>query len=205
MPNPDTFEQDILAALVQCHLAQIPYSNLELRDIMQGYGPLLQNPDVPDTLSLTLQQKSAARKFLVNLGKKLDEDQRQSHKEPENGEEPLDEPNSELLQQARRHTAGKKMLLLCFNRRATAEQRIREDLQLAELDWPDLDGTESIASLESRIRNADITVVVPRFSRTHWKEAADIAKRYQKQFVMATKGYGVTHIAQQIARQCPSG
>ncbi len=83
-----------------------------------------------------------------------------------------------------------------------AEQNIREALQLAEVDWPDLDGSESVNSMEARIRNADITVVVVRYSRTHWKEARDIARQYGKQFVMATRGYGVTHLAQQIVQQC---
>jgi hypothetical protein len=82
------------------------------------------------------------------------------------------------------------------------EQNIREALQLAEVDWPDLDGSESVNSMEARIRNADITVVVVRYSRTHWKEARDIARQYGKQFVMATRGYGVTHLAQQIVQQC---
>jgi hypothetical protein len=70
------------------------------------------------------------------------------------------------------------------------------------VDWPDLDGSESVNSMEARIRNADITVVVVRYSRTHWKEARDIARQYGKQFVMATRGYGVTHLAQQIVQQC---
>ena len=59
--------------------------------------------------------------------------------------------------------------------------------------------------MEPRIRNADMTIVVVRYSRTHWKEASDIAKQYNKQFVMATKGYGVTHLADAIVQQCQAG
>ncbi len=202
-PNPDSFEEDLLCALVACHQAQIPYSNRELCDLMRGYDSFLENPAVPERCALAKSEQSAARKFLVNLGKHLlKQEQKTPPQEVQPEEEPHAEQNGELLRQARKITQGKKLFMLCFNRRAEAEQNIREALQLAEVDWPDLDGSESVNSMEARIRNADITVVVVRYSRTHWKEARDIARQYGKQFVMATRGYGVTHLAQQIVQQC---
>lgn len=203
-PNQDTFEDDLLCALVACHRVQIPYSNKELRQLMRGYDFLLENPAVPEQCGLTGSEASAARRFLVNLGKHL---RQSSGEEVPQEQQPLEEEmpaeqHSDLLRRARQFTQGKKLFLLCFNRRAEAEQHIREALQFAEVDWPDLDGGESLNSLESHIRNADMTVVVVRYSRTHWKEARDIARQYGKQFVMATKGYGVTHLAQQIVEQC---
>lgn len=205
-PNPDTFEEDLLCALVACHQAQIPYSNKELCALTSGYHFLLENPAVPERCALVGSQQSAARKFLVNLGKQLlKSEQKQASQEPQPEEEAPSEHNGDVLNQARKITRGKKVFMLCFNRRAEAEQHIREALQFSEVDWPDLDGTESVNSMEAHIRNADMTIVVLRYSRTHWKEARDIAKQYGKQFVMATKGYGVTHLAQQIADQCGRG
>lgn len=202
-PNPDTFEEDLLCALVACHQVQIPYSNRELCDLVRGYQFLLENPAVPERCQLARSEQSAARKFLVNLGRHLlKSEPKEETPEPQPEEEPSAEHNGELLRKAREITRGKKLFLLCFNRRAEAEQNIREALQFAEVDWPDLDGGESVNSLEAHIRNADMTVVVVRYSRTHWKEARDIARQYGKQFVMATKGYGVTHLAQQILEQC---
>ncbi|GIV18966.1 MAG: hypothetical protein KatS3mg023_0717 [Armatimonadota bacterium] len=201
-PNPDTFEEDLLCALVVCHQAQIPYSNKQLRELMQGYDYLLVNPAIPERCNLAESEASAARKFLVNLGKQLlQREGEETQQEPPQEEAPS-EHNGDLLRRARQITQGKKLFVLCFNRRAEAEQNIREELQFAEVDWPDLDGGESVNSMEAHIRNADMTVVVVRYSRTHWKEARDIARRYGKQFVMATKGYGVTHLAQQIVEQC---
>ncbi|MGC8783940.1 MAG: hypothetical protein ACP5RN_06095 [Armatimonadota bacterium] len=205
-PNPDTFEDDLLCALVACHQAQIPYSNKQLCDLISGYHFLLENPAVPEQCALTKSEQSSARKFLVNLGKQLlKNEQKEAPQEQQSEEEPQSEHNGDLLRKARKITQGKKLFMLCFNRRAEAEQHIREALQFAEVDWPDLDGGESVNSMEARIRNADMTVVVVRYSRTHWKEARDIAKQYGKQFVMATKGYGVTHLAQQIVEQCGKG
>ncbi len=205
-PNPDTFEEDLLCALVACHRAQIPYSNKELCALMSGYDFLLENPAVPDRCALTKSEQSSARKFLVNVGKQLlKSEQKEAPQEQQPEEEPQPEHNGDLLSEARKITQGKKLFMLCFNRRAEAEQHIREALQFAEVDWPDLDGAESVNSMEARIRNADMTVVVVRYSRTRWKEARDIAKQYGKQFVMATKGYGVTHLAQQIVEQCGRG
>ncbi|GIV16170.1 MAG: hypothetical protein KatS3mg022_1605 [Armatimonadota bacterium] len=202
-PNPDTFEEDLLCALVACHQAQIPYSNKQLRELMQGYDYLLENPAIPERCNLAKSEASAARKFLVNLGKQLlQREGEETQQEPPPQEETLSEHNGDLLHKARQITQGKKLFVLCFNRRAEAEHNIRETLQFAEVDWPDLDGGESVNSMEAHIRNADMTVVVVRYSRTHWKEARDIAKQYGKQFVMATKGYGVTHLAQQIVEQC---
>jgi len=205
-PNPDTFEEDLLCALVACHRVQIPYSNRELREWMRGYHFLLENPAVPEKCGLAKSEQSAARKFLVNLGKQLlksEEKEEQQEQQPE--EEPQPEHNSDLLRKARQWTQGKKLFMLCFHRRAEAEQNIRQALQFAEVDWPDLDGGESVNSMEAHIRHADMTIVVVRYSRTHWKEARDIARQYGKQFVMATKGYGVTHLAQQIVEQCGKG
>ncbi len=205
-PNPDTFEEDLLCALVACHRAQIPYSNKELCALISGYDFLLENPAVPDRCALTKSEQSSARKFLVNVGKQLlKSEQKEAPQEQQPEEEPQPEHNGDLLSEARKITQGKKLFMLCFNRRAEAEQHIREALQFAEVDWPDLDGAESVNSMEARIRNADMTVVVVRYSRTRWKEARDIAKQYGKQFVMATKGYGVTHLAQQIVEQCGRG
>lgn len=205
-PNPDTFEEDLLCALVACHQAQIPYSNKELCALINGYHFLLENPAVPEQCALTKSEQSSARKFLVSLGKQLlKNEQKETSQEQQPEEESQPEHNSDLLRKARKITQGKKLFMLCFNRRAEAEQHIREALQFAEVDWPDLDGGESVNSMEARIRNADMTVVVVRYSRTHWKEARDIAKQYGKQFVMATKGYGVTHLAQQIVEQCGRG
>lgn len=202
-PNQDTFEDDLLRALVACHRVQIPYSNKELRELMRGYDFLLENPAVPEQCGLTGSEASAARRFLVNLGKHLRQSSgEETPQEQPPEEETTSEQHNDLLRRARQFTQGKKLFLLCFNRRAEAEQHIREALQFAEVDWPDLDGGESLKSLESHIRNADMTVVVVRYSRTHWKEARDIARQYGKQFVMATKGYGVTHLAQQIVEQC---
>jgi len=202
-PNPDSFEEDLLCALVACHQAQIPCSNRELCELMRGYDSFLENPAVPKRCALAKSEESAARKFLVNLGKHLlKREQKALQQETPSEEETPAEQNGELLRKARTITKGKKLFMLCFHRRAEAEQNIREALQLEEVDWPDLDGSESLNSLESRIRNADITVVVVRYSRTHWKEARDIARQYGKQFVMATRGYGVTHLAQQIVEQC---
>jgi hypothetical protein len=202
-PNPDSFEEDLLCALVACHQAQIPYSNRELCDVMRGYDSFLENPAVPERCALAKSEQSAARKFLVNLGKHLlKQEQKTPLQEAQPEEEPHAEQNGELLREARKITQGKKLFMLCFNRRVEAEQKIREALQLSEVDWPDLDGSESVNSMEAHIRNADITVVVVHYSRTHWKEARDIARQYGKQFVMATRGYGVTHLAQQIVQQC---
>lgn len=202
-PDPDTFEEDLLCALVACHKAQIPYSNKQLCELVNGYHFLLENPAVPGRCTLAKSEQSAARKFLVNLGKQLlRSEQKEVQREQQLEEEPSSEQNGDLLRKAREITRGKKLFLLCFNRRAEAEQHIREALQFAEVDWPDLDGGESVNSLESHIRNADMTIVVVRYSRTHWKEARDIARQYGKQFVMATKGYGVIHLAQQIVEQC---
>jgi hypothetical protein len=202
-PNPDSFEEDLLCALVACHQAQIPYSNRELCDVMRGYDSFLENPAVPERCALAKSEQSAARKFLVNLGKHLlKQEQKTPPQEAQPEEEPHAEQNGELLREARKITQGKKLFMLCFNRRVEAEQKIREALQLSEVDWPDLDGSESVNSMEAHIRNADITVVVVHYSRTHWKEARDIARQYGKQFVMATRGYGVTHLAQQIVQQC---
>lgn len=202
-PDHDTFEDDLLCALVACHRVQIPYSNKELRELMRGYDFLLENPAVPEQCGLTGSEASAARRFLVNLGKHLRQSSgEETPQEQTPEEETTSEQHNDLLRRARQFTQGKKLFLLCFNRRAEAEQNIREALQFAEVDWPDLDGGESLNSLESHIRNADMTVVVVRYSRTHWKDARDIARQYGKQFVMATKGYGVTHLAQQIVEQC---
>ncbi|MDW8290147.1 MAG: hypothetical protein RMM06_05450 [Armatimonadota bacterium] len=202
-PNPDTFEEDLLCALVACHQVQIPYSNKELGELLRGYHFLLENPAVPERCQLSGSEASAARRFLVNLGKHLlQREQKEAQQEQQLEEEPPVEQPNDLLRKAREITQGKKLFLLCFNRRAEAEQRIREELQFAEVDWPDLDGGESVNSLEAHIRNADMTIVVVRYSRTHWKEACNIARQYGKQFVMATKGYGVTHLAQQIVQQC---
>ncbi len=202
-PNPDTFEEDLLCALVACHRAQIPYSNKQLCELVSGYHFLLENPAVPEQCGLSKSEGSAARKFLVNLGKQLlKNEQKEVHQEQQPEEETSPEHNGDLLRKAREITQGKKLFLLCFNRRAEAEQNIRDALQFAEVDWPDLDGAESVNRMEAHIRNADMTVVVVRYSRTHWKEARDIARQYGKQFVMATKGYGVTHLAQQIVEQC---
>lgn len=204
-PDPDTFEEDLLCALVECHQAQIPYSNKQLRELMQGYDYLLENPAIPERCNLAKSEASAARKFLVNLGKQLLQREGEETQQEPPQEETLSEHNGDLLRKARQITQGKKLFVLCFNRRAEAEQHIREALQFADVDWPDLDGGESVNSMEAHIRNADMTVVVVRYSRTHWKEARDIAKQYGKQFVMATKGYGVTHLAQQIVEQCRGG
>lgn len=205
-PDPDTFEEDLLCALVACHQAQIPYSNKQLCELVSGYYFLLENPAVPEQCGLPKSEQSAARKFLVNLGKQLlRNEQKEAQQEPQSEEELQSEHNGDLLRKAREITQGKKLFVLCFNRRAEAEQNIRESLQLAEVDWPDLDGAESVNSMEAHIRNADMTVVVVRYSRTRWKEARDIARQYGKQFVMATKGYGVTHLAQQIVEQCGRG
>ena len=206
-PVPDTFEEDLLCKLVGCHQEQVPPSNLRLRHLLHGYNWLLENPAVPERCALSASASKAARSFLVKLGKYLTDDLSKQDQEQE--EEPEAEPevpqNGELLERARRVTKGKKVFLLCFNRRSEAEQRIRQKLGFAEVDWPDLDGSESLTDLEPHIRNADMTIVVVRYSRTHWKEASEIAKQYGKQFVMATKGYGVTHLTQAILAQCQAG
>lgn len=204
-PDPASFEEDILCALVRCHKAQIPPSNLRLRELMRGYAWLIENPAVPDRCELSAREKQSARTFLVKLGGYLANDQQKGKEEEEPETEPEAEQNTELLERARQITRGKKAFILCFNRRAEAEQRIQQKLEFSEVDWPDLDGGESIHDMEPRIRNADMTIVVVRYSRTHWKEASDIAKQHNKQFVMATKGYGVTHLADAIIHQCQAG
>lgn len=158
---------------------------------------------MPERCALSASASKAARFFLVKLGKYLTEDlSKQDQEQEEEAEaEPEVPQNGELLERARRATKGKKVFLLCFNRGSEAEQRIRQKLEFAEVDWPDLDGSESLTDLEPHIRNADMTIVVVRYSRTHWKEANEIAK----QFVMATKGYGVTHLAQAILAQRQAG
>lgn len=204
-PNQQSFEEDLLCALVACHQAQVPPSNLRLRETMRGYAWLLENPAVPDRCELAPNVKQSARTFLVKLGEYLVKDQLKEKEEEEPEAEPETEQNTDLLERARQITRGKKAFILCFNRRAEAVQRIRQRLEFAKVDWPDLDGGESVHNMEPRIRNADMTIVVVRYSRTHWKEASDIAKQYNKQFVMATKGYGVTHLADAIVQQCQAG
>ncbi len=205
-PNHETFEEDLLCALVNCHRAQVPPSNLRLRQIMAGYHHLLDNPAVPERCGLTDPESNSARKYLIKVNEHLRSDaQKGKNSEQEAETEPETERNDEVIGKARTITEGKKLFLLCFNRRAEAERRIQEELGFAEVDWPDLDGGESINDLESHIRKADMTIVVVRFSRTHWKEAIDIAKGLGKMAVMATKGYGVTSLAQQIVNQCMNG
>lgn len=149
--------------------------------------------------------KQSARTFLVKLGEYLVKDQLKEKEEEEPEAEPETEQNTDLLERARQITRGKKAFILCFNRRAEAEQRILQKLGFSGVDWPDLDGGESVHDMEPRIRNADMIIVVVRYSRTHWKESSDIAKQHNKQFVMATKGYGVTHLADAIVQQCQAG
>lgn len=204
-PDPSSFEEDLLCALVRCHKAQIPPSNLRLRELMRGYAWLVENPAVPDRCELSTREKQSARTFLVKLGEYLVNDQQKGQEDEEPETEPEAEQNGDLLKRARQITQGKKVLMLCFNRRAEAEQRIQQKLGFSEVDWPDLDGSESVHDMEPHIRNADMTIVVVRYSRTHWKEASDIAKQHNKQFVMATKGYGVTHLADAIVQQCQAG
>lgn len=206
-PDPASFEEDLLCAVVACHKAQVPPSNLRLREIMKGYEWLLENPAVPERCGLSPSESKTARTFLVNLGRHLAQDQVKRAKEEEQPteSEAESEVNDALLKKARKITQGKKLFVLCFNRRAEAQQRIQQELGFTDVDWPDLDGGESISSMESHIRSADMTVVVVRYSRTHWKDARDIARKYGKHFVMATKGYGLTHLATAIIEQCRAG
>jgi hypothetical protein len=59
--------------------------------------------------------------------------------------------------------------------------------------------------LEARVRHADIVIAVPRYSRSHWKDARDIAQKLGKPFVLASRGLSITHLAQQIVDQMQAG
>lgn len=200
-PNPDTFEEDVLCALVRCYQVQIPPSNLKLRQLMHDYAWLLENPAVPDRCDLTETERNAARRFLITLGEHIAKDAFITVLEEEEAEEEELEPNEELMRRARAITQDKKLLMVCLAKRSDIEHHIKQEFGFAKIDWPDTDTIRVISVLEARIRNADLVVAVPRYSKAHWKEARDICKRLGKPFVLAPRGLSITHLAQQIVEQ----
>ena len=203
-PNPDTFEEDVLCALVRCYQVQIPPSNLKLRHLMHDYAWLLENPAVPARCDLTEPERNVARRFLITLGEHIAKDAFITVLEEEEAEEEEPEPNEELMRRARAITQDKKLLMVCFAKRSDIEHHIKQQFGFAKIDWPDTDTIRVLGVLEARIRNADLVVAVPRYSKAHWKEARDICKRLGKPFVLAPRGLSITHLAQQIVEQVPA-
>lgn len=200
-PNPDTFEEDVLCALVRCYQVRIPPSNLKLRQLMRNYTWLLENPAIPDRCDLTEPERNAARRFLIALGEHISKDTFIAMLEEEEADEGEPEPNEELMRKVRAITQDKKMLMVCFAKRSDIEHHIKQEFGFAKIDWPDTETIRVLSVLEARIRNADMVVAVPRYSKAYWKEARDICRRLGKPFVLAPRGLSITHLAQQIVEQ----
>lgn len=199
-PSPDTFEEDVLCALVKCYQVQIPPSNLKLRKLMYDHSWVLENPAIPEQCDLTEPERNAARRFLITLGEHIAKDTFVTVLEEEEPEEEL-EPNEELMRKARAITEGKKLLMVCFAKRSDIEHHIKQQFGFAKIDWPDTDTIRALSVLEARIRNADLVVAIPRYSKAYWKEARDLCKKLGKPFVLAPRGLSIVHLAQQIVEQ----
>jgi hypothetical protein len=119
----------------------------------------------------------------------------------EEGANVLNRHDLDRLKELLPYTRARKMVFLGGIPLREKQEKIKEVLQLAELEWPETKKTDYIGSYEAYIRKADIAVLLVRFMRTNFNDAANIAKKYDTRVVRLPKGLGLDTIIDEFHQQ----
>ncbi len=92
------------------------------------------------------------------------------------------------------HTRGKTVFILSGKTKAEHAAKLKEELELAEVLWPDVEKDTKVSSLRKYVKKCDIMVFNPNFSRHRYKELQDMAEGAGKPCVVLNHGYGVDQI-----------
>jgi cellobiose-specific phosphotransferase system component IIB len=92
------------------------------------------------------------------------------------------------------YTRGKRLFILSGKTKAEHAARLKEELELAEVQWPDVEKDTKVSSLKTHVNRCDLMLFNPNYSRHRYKELQDLAERSGKPCVVIDKGYGVDQI-----------
>lgn len=92
------------------------------------------------------------------------------------------------------YTRDKTVFILSGKTKAEHAAKLKEELELAAVLWPDVEKDTKVSSLRKYVKKCDIMVFNPNFSRHRYKELQDMAEGAGKPCVVLNHGYGVDQI-----------
>ncbi len=185
---------ELLPLLDVCAAAGVPATNVQVRGAILEVAPI------------ALQGLSQYRKFLEAV---LGERKRKGldlvvMEDPECLEED-DIPDSQIAETKALLTVfaeGQKVLILGGSARPQVAERLKSEIQCADVEWIDSKKGDRMSKFKRDITHSDIVIVLKKFaSHEMTDKGRDWSKEFGKLFVLLPGGYGVNQIINQMYLQ----
>ncbi len=171
----------------ECKSHRVPANDKRLRDALVPWASFLEGDE---------RFKDLNREIIMEWERRQEEG---SLEPPAQDDQP--DPPAPDLAAVREATGGKKCLVLGGCQNDALKQRLRAALELEDLTWPDAKPTDTLAEFEESLKNADIVVLVSRYSRREWRNAYDACAREGKKYAQLASVADVTQVVRHLTKQ----
>ena len=186
-----THDEDVLRdSIWECKSHRVPANDKRLREALAPWAGFLEGDE---------RFKDLNRELIIEWERRQEE----GSLEPPI-EEPQPDPPAPDLAAVREATRGKKCLILGGAPNDALKQRLKTALEVEELMWPDAKPSDTISAFEEDLKNADIVILVSRYSRREWRSAYDLCVREDKKYAQLASVSDVTQVVRHLTKQfCP--
>lgn len=183
--DPEQDEARLHEALLRCQSIGVSALDQRIRDALAPWVSLLESDP---------RLREVLREASMEWDRRIGADYQETSSEGSS----ISEEDLDLVREA---TRGKRLTLIGGLRREENLQRIKEALELAELNWPEVRPSTLLSHFEHGIQQADIVALSLRYSRKEWRGVADICAREGKRFVLLPNGFGLEDLVKALRNQ----
>jgi hypothetical protein len=183
-------EEVLRDSIWECKSHRVPANDKRLREALAPWAGFLEGDE---------RFKDLNREIIIEWERRQEE----GCLEP-----PLDDaqpdPPAPDLAAVREATRGKKCLIIGGGPDEALKQKLKTALEVDELAWPDAKPSDTLAAFEEDLKNADIVILVSRYSRREWRNAYDACVREGKKYAQLASVTDVTQVVRHLIKQfCP--
>jgi hypothetical protein len=180
-------EEVLRESIWECKSHRVPANDKRLRDALAPWASFLEGDE---------RFKDLNREIIIEWERRQEE----GCLEPAQEDTQPDPPAPDLAA-VREVTRGKKCLILGGSQNDALKQRLTTALEVEELIWPDAKPADTLAAFEEELKNADIVILVSRYSRREWRNAYDACVREGKKYTQLASVADVTQVVRHLTKQ----
>lgn len=184
-------DEDVLRdSLWECKSHRVPANDRRLREALAPWASFLEGDE---------RFKDLIREIVTEWERQQEEGILES-----NPDDVLPDPPASDIAAVREATRGKNGLILGGNPTEALKHRLQGMLEFEQLDWPEAKPGDTLAQFEAELRNADIVILVSRYSRREWRNAYDACVREGKKYAQLASVTDLTQVVRHLIKQlCP--
>jgi hypothetical protein len=179
--------------LRECKLLGMPSSHPQVREALLPWVDLfLKGEEEFSEIEREVRLEQVRRGLIPKQDEEIDETPISA------GEvDPLTSDEKSELEAVIRVIEGKHAVILGGNKRQIIQDRLKKELKLASVDWPDTHKGESSDALRGYVSKADVVFVLIAYASHSWSDKKFYEALGNKKLVLVPTGYGLKQIVHQ--------